>query len=467
MSSDKFSNTKYDELFEDHEKKAKRILKKNISKNINTLNRYCFDILTSHNNFVEYVGKFYKNFNSDSRETVNTHLRNLSEKTEKCCNRLNEEENFNEQINFSDNLLKTIEINITYDSEIESTGTASTDSELEENGLEPHEQSNLTLVDSLNESADSDSDLNDQNKSKTQHNHQPSEQQKIKMTHKENREFLSFLDRTINKSYSGDPLTLKSFINKINLAKMSTEDGQAELLKAFVVSRLEGKALECVDTSKNLDTIMATLQSCIKPDSSKVVEGKILSLRFNKSNSSEFSKQAEELAEALQRSLVIEGYSLEKAKELTVERTVEMCRQNARNESVKTVLAAKDFKDPKEVVAKLIVQESSVDREKQILFFNKNGQNRQNKPFFKRYNNNHSNNNHNGNNFKNNWNKGGNSSRGRFQRGRGRFGGNRGNHNRQYNVRMAENCDAPSVSRREQEQAPNEPAFTLVGVNRN
>lgn len=482
MSSEQFCNKKFEELLAEHDRKAKRILKKNISKNKNTLNRYLFDILTSHNNFVQYINIFYIQFKDDSLKTVNTKLRNLCEKTEKCYNRLHEENDFNEIVEFPENLLIPIEIKVIYDPDIDASDAASSTEGDENNSEGEDDQSNLTIIENsvdgngfesahehLNSTITNNSDISTgsgvQANCQNKNNQQASKHSTIKMAYKENREYLSFLDRTI-KSYAGDPLTLKSFINRIDLAKLSTEDEQKILLKSFVVSRLEGKALECVDTSKSLEEILKTLESCIKPDSSKVVEGKILSLRFNKSNSTDFSKQAEELAEALQRSLVIEGYSLEKAKELTIERTVEMCRQNARNESVKTVLAAKDFKDPKEVVAKLIVQENSVEKERQVLFFNKNGQNRQNKPFFKKYNGNNGHNGYNGNGYKNNWNRGGNS-RGRFQCGRGLFGGNRGSHNRQYNVRMAENCDGPSVSRREAEAPPNEPAFTLMGVNRN
>lgn len=52
----------------------------------------------------------------------------------------------------------------------------------------------------------------------------------------------------------------------------------------------------------------------IKPDSSKVVEGRMLALKLNKINSTDFAKETEKLAEALQRSLVIEGHWVSKTK---------------------------------------------------------------------------------------------------------------------------------------------------------
>lgn len=142
--------------------------------------------------------------------------------------------------------------------------------------------------------------------------------------------------------------------------------------------------------------------------------------------------------------------------EFSTERTVEMCR----NEGVKSILASRDFKDPREVVAKLIVEQTSQEKEKQILFYNRGGYQKQNKPFFKKngYNNGY---NKKGNDFNRSNNGNGNSFKGRSNRGR--FG-NRGGGNRQYNVRVAENCDVPSDNRRENN--PSEPAFTVERVSR-
>lgn len=53
--------------------------------------------------------------------------------------------------------------------------------------------------------------------------------------------------------------------------------------------------------------ITKALKEKIKPDSSKVIAGKISSLRLIKGNYTSFAKQAEELAESLRRSLVNEG----------------------------------------------------------------------------------------------------------------------------------------------------------------
>lgn len=89
-----------------------------------------------------------------------------------------------------------------------------------------------------------------------------------------------------------------------------------------IYSDINEICLECVDTSK--DTHDNEIFSGFSQTRQlKSCWGKNFVLKVQ-SKSSDFSEQASKLADALQRSLVIEGYSLEKAKEITIERTVEM-----------------------------------------------------------------------------------------------------------------------------------------------
>lgn len=99
--------------------------------------------------------------------------------------------------------------------------------------------------------------------------------------------------------------------------------------------------------------------------------GRILSLRLNPNNQSDFAEKAETLAESFRRSLVIEGISNEKAIEMSIERTIDLCRANARTDLVKSILEASTFATPKEVVAKLLVQTEKAKHEHQILSFTK------------------------------------------------------------------------------------------------
>lgn len=179
-------------------------------------------------------------------------------------------------------------------------------------------------------------------------------------------EFLKLCGSQINSTYSGDPLTLKSFIASIDLLK-DVGANQLDTLKLFVLARLSGKAQDCVRKDpKSVDEIIIDLNTFIKPDDSKIIESRIQALRFNTSKPQEFTKQAEELADALQRTLILEGVGQEKARKLTVERTIDLCRQSARTDFVRGIIASTPFETPKDVLAKFIVENCKEKVEKQI-----------------------------------------------------------------------------------------------------
>lgn len=270
-----------------------------------------------------------------------------------------------------------------------------------------------------------------------------------------NLEFLNLASKYINKNYAGDPLALNSFINSLELLNDFATDALQPTLFRFVKSKLDGKALEAIQGNPDINSvqkIIDSLKAQIRPVNSKVVAGRMLALKPDKTKLTEFSEQAESLAEALQRSLIIEGIPQAKAREMTIEKTVELCRTAAKSDLVKSVLAASHFDSPKEVIAKYLVENATETTEKQILSYqkysNKNSHNRGNN----RYNNNNRGNRSCGNNNRNNYR----GRRGNRYNGRGnnrnsynngyRGNGQNNNDNRNYrNVRYMGNGEAPQI----------------------
>lgn len=176
-----------------------------------------------------------------------------------------------------------------------------------------------------------------------------------------------------------------------------------------------------------------------------------MALRSDKFNNQEFAKQAEKLAEELKRSLVIEGIALPKANEITTDKTIELCRANAKTDLVKSILASSTFENSKEVVAKYIIESANQKIEHQIFtfqsnrkIFKKRDDNRRGRSFYNRYNNGNRNTDNNRYPYNNNYRRG----RGR---GRGYFNNNRSNFRYQnvdnQNIRYTENENAPQEQR--------------------
>lgn len=142
MSSEtSFDNEKYDLLLKDHEKKAKRILKTNLSTNENTLRRYEIDILRAHNEIVTYARIFLEKFDKESKEIVRKEINQVKEKTSRCIERLQV------SINLPSDPFETINVASDIDS-----GESINYSEDEEEFSSANSTHNLTLSEELQNS---------------------------------------------------------------------------------------------------------------------------------------------------------------------------------------------------------------------------------------------------------------------------------------------------------------------------
>lgn len=184
----------------------------------------------------------------------------------------------------------------------------------------------------------------------------------------EMRNFLLLAKTIVNTDYKGEPLELEAFINKIKMLDAYATAGQKEIMLAFIKTKLVGKALEAIKTTDdNITKLIESLKERIKPETADVVQGKFTALRLANKTVQEFSKQAEELAEGFKRALIFEGFPEPKAHEMTIKKTVEVCREAARSDVVKSVLAASQFSNPQDVVAKFITELDKNKVERQVL----------------------------------------------------------------------------------------------------
>lgn len=366
----------YKEYKTEYLKSTKKVLKNKISTNPEKLKEYEKEIIATHNKILNYDDLHFDTLDHTSKRYYRNELIYLRDKTNKCFGKIGS------HIKISNDLLQKLNDTI-----------VSSDSDSDSDSFE------VALNDSMSngisvKSNNTESNTENNNENSNVNNIPEPETATMPMTAAE---YLRVAAQIINKNYNGDPLSLKSFLNSIELVK-TVDETQVALLKTFVVAKLEGKALECIDQDGTLDQIVEALKKNIKPESSKVISGRMLALKYNKNQSQDFAAQTEKLAEALQRSLIIEGISQNKAKEMVVERTVEVCRQNARSDLVRSVLASTTFGDPKDVIAKLITEQNTADQEKTIFSFH-----RQNNNFNKNKNYNH----YNGNNYHNDNSRGG------------------------------------------------------------
>lgn len=184
-------------------------------------------------------------------------------------------------------------------------------------------------------------------------------------------DFYNLCARTFSDVYAGDPLALRPFIHQIVMVQNRCQTYEHEnILRDFIMAHVKGIAADFLPIEPvSVDEIKQILLDKIKPENSKVVKGRMMALKADRNNLSEFTKKVEQLSDHLKRSLILEKVPLEKANEMVVEDTIELCRSNTGSVLVKAGLIGNKFRNPKEVVAKFIIESRKVIEENQILSF--------------------------------------------------------------------------------------------------
>lgn len=117
-------------------------------------------------------------------------------------------------------------------------------------------------------------------------------------------DFLNIATKIINYKYGGNPLSLATFQNKVELLTAATEQKNQPYLLKFVKSCLEGKALEALPAQVNsLQELLDALKSKIKLESSEVIEGKLMALKADHAKLNDYASKVEKLALAMKEHL--------------------------------------------------------------------------------------------------------------------------------------------------------------------
>lgn len=99
-------------------------------------------------------------------------------------------------------------------------------------------------------------------------------------------------------------------------------------MKGVIWSKLKGKAREYVPTGATIKEIKEKLNKNIKVPSSKIISGRLMALKADKRNFGDYASKAEELAEQLKRAYISEDIPNERANQMTIDQTIELCASN-------------------------------------------------------------------------------------------------------------------------------------------
>lgn len=166
---------------------------------------------------------------------------------------------------------------------------------------------------------------------------------------------INICTQVISTSYSGNPTCLQNFIECIELLETIISDSNTDILRQFILSRLEAKArLAVINNSDTIQDIKNSLLKNIKPYTHNYVESLLKSVNFDYNNIVKWSVKMEKLSFSYEFALVYEGCSTALATKLTAELILKICLKLTTSDFVFVILKSSHFDDAKEVLAKFI-----------------------------------------------------------------------------------------------------------------
>lgn len=381
------------------------------------------ELILVYNELIVFITANFDLFNESSKKSLCEYIIEYRRRVSRCCDAVEF------IVTFPSETLELLDQRaiIIIDNSNDTHGASTSDQQEDQQDIEEIDDSiveNISMVENLDSNSEN---LNNNTMALTQ----------------AAKDYFRLANQIVDNKFMGEPTELATFIDQIDLLNSLTEAAQKETMIRFLITRMGGKARDALPEGiDSVEGIKTCLKTHIKPDSSQVIEGKILALHIDKTNMTKFAEKAEKLAEQLKHSLVIEGFSKEKAQELTIRKTIEMCRKNSRNETVKAVLSASTYNNPNEVISAMLVQQNiakdeqkdnynKFDKNKKFNNNNKRG-NFRGRGNYRSNNYNNQNNNDNRDNRNNNNNNRG-RGRGGYNNNRGYNNNNQNNYNREYN----------------------------------
>lgn len=469
-----FDQKKYDANKEEFTKVIKKIsnyatreLPKEEQERSERINTYVSELVESYNKYISYTGEYFQYFNEQTKVNLKERISEYKLKVLRSLAILSLEVDLPENFDPIEKD-KIIKLGSKEDLENNQTSTVfvapSTSNEKEKQINETNNVKSLTTENNT----DSKQTENEANANLTQSNNTNNNidftfadlvntNDEINEMAQTFIDFMNIATKTINFRYNGDPLSLRTFISKIKLLDRATSQENKEALVEFVLSCLEGKALEVTPLNPaTVQEIIDALNNKIKFENVMVIEGRLMAIRADQNKLNDFATKAEAIADDLIRALTLKKVPIDVASEMAVDKTIELCQLNARNDGIRHVLSSVKFETPKEVISKYLIESRKQVEQKQILQCHKQNVGRGNNRG--RYENNgNRQSNFASNNYNQNSNNRGNfrgNYRGNFRgnfRGRGRRGNWNNNWNGNYgqngqdrrNVYYAENMQAP------------------------
>lgn len=186
--------------------------------------------------------------------------------------------------------------------------------------------------------------------------------------------YMDMCSRHFKNNFNGNPSELSAFLATIKLLeRFAVNDDLKAILNGEIYCKLTGNAATAVGPMPATYTeLVEKLTQRIKFDSSKIVKAQIKAIRANPNDLHEYVRRIDPLLEKFKSALILEKQTEENANEYSIDLAIEICRDNSRLQSVRTVLSSNGFTTTRDVTAKFLTQTNIEEegRTKQALHYN-------------------------------------------------------------------------------------------------
>lgn len=296
---------------------AKKILKRNLTNNPNTLSKYLTEIVNAHNVFVNAVYKKYillEETAIDDKKILTDAISYVRDIFTKCIHKLGYD------FKFSKNAFEIVA----------------------EDKLQNFNESE----------SEEKTDTEDED-----------------MTTKS--EFLKEASKLI-PSFDGNPDNLLSFIDALELVNDDVGNHMDTAIR-LIKTKLTGKARNCIsDDDNTILKIITRLKAKVQGESSKLLTGKLLNLKQNSKSANTYVDEIQKLTESLKTAFITEGLTSDLADQYSTDQAVRAMKQNANNDKVKLVMESGQFHNLNEAVSKFISASNDVGITGSVFFMSNN-----------------------------------------------------------------------------------------------
>jgi hypothetical protein len=168
--------------------------------------------------------------------------------------------------------------------------------------------------------------------------------------------------------FDGTPENLLRFVDACEFVN-DNKEGFENVAVRLIKTKLSGSARSFITTETTITEIINKLKTSIKPETTKVVTAKLMSLKQGNKSAADYVKSIEEMTASLKRAYISEGVSADLAESYTTDTVVKSITSNTTNEKLRTILQAGDFKNINEVNTKFLTISTDTANKAQILNF--------------------------------------------------------------------------------------------------